>query len=543
MINSIEGNIVDIYNETIYPGKIIIKDGIIAEIIKRNKHYENYIIPGLVDSHVHIESSLLIPSRFAEIAITHGTIAAVSDPHEIANVCGLKGIDFMIENGNSVPFYFSFGAPSSVPSTNYESNGATIGPKQIQILFEKFKLNYLSEVMNYPGVINGDKEIIEKLNLARKLGKKIDGHAPELIGLNLIKYAGFGIETDHECSSINEAIEKIENGIKILIREGSAACNFDALAPLIDLYPKQVMLCTDDFHPDILIKYHINELIRRGLNKGLDLFNLLRAASLNPKNHYSLPFGLLRVNESADFVIIDNIADFNVLQTWIKGNPVFANGTVDFNFKKVKIINNFQARPIYYNQLAVQATGSRIRVINLMEDELITIQSFENAKIVNNEVVSDTISDILKLVVINRYQRNAKPAIGFVKNFGLKSGAMASSISHDSHNIIAVGTNDHDILSAINQLIISKGGLVVCKDNNCTILNLEIAGLMTQKPANEVAMRLSKLNDLIKDYGSKLKAPFMSLSFLSLIVIPHLKLSDKGLFNVDSFSFVELFAE
>lgn len=543
MINCIEGNIVDIHNETIYPCELIVKDGLIAEINKKDRKYSNYIIPGLVDSHVHIESSLLIPARFAEVAVTHGTIAAVSDPHEIANVCGLDGIKFMIENGNSVPFYFSFGAPSCVPSTAYETNGANIGLEQIRVLFEEFKLGYLSEVMNYPGVINQDKEVIEKLKLARKLQKKIDGHAPELTGLNLTKYVNYGINTDHECSSISEAIEKIGNGIKILIREGSAARNFDALAPLIDLFPDQVMLCTDDFHPDTLINYHINELLRRGLMKGLNLFNLLRAASLNPINHYGLPIGMLKVNESADFVIIEDITDFKVMETWIKGKPVFAYGNVYFNAKKVNNLNNFNAKPITIDQLKVPAKGRKIHVINLKEDELITLQSIENAIIVNNEVKSDIDSDILKLVVINRYNEIAAPAIAFVKNFKLTCGAIASSISHDSHNIIAVGANDEDLCSAINQVIINKGGLAACRGNTCTILKLEVAGLMTQQPAFDVALQLSKLNDLTKEYGSSLKAPFMSLSFLSLIVIPHLKLSDKGLFNVDTFSFTDLFVE
>lgn len=543
MLDYIEGNIVDIHTDTIYPAKITVNNGIIIDITKNNGHYNEFIIPGLVDSHVHIESSLLIPSRFAEIAVTHGTIAVVSDPHEIANVCGLEGIKFMIDNGKTTPFIFSFGAPSSVPSTIFESNGAIIGPSEINTLFKKFKLNYLSEVMNYPGVINGDIEIIRKLNIARKFRKKIDGHAPEVKGISLKQYAKYGIETDHECSNIDEAIEKINLGIKILIREGSAANNFEELSPLIDLYPSKVMLCTDDFHADLLLRFHINELIKRGLKKGLNLFNLLRAASLNPKDHYNLPIGLLRVNESADFAIIDNLTDFNIIQTWIKGIAVFSNSKVHFKSKRVKIINNFKVEPITYDQLAILPKGNKIQVINLIEGELITLKSIENAKIVNNEVISDIANDILKLVVINRYKRKAIPVICFVKNFGLKSGAIASSISHDSHNIIAVGTNDEDLLSSINKLISNKGGLIATSGNSSVLLTLEIAGLMSQKSISIVSTKLNKLNNLVKSFGCKLKSPFMTLSFLSLIVIPHLKLSDKGLFDVDSFSFTDLFVD
>jgi adenine deaminase len=542
MINSVEGNIIDIHNESIYPARIIIKDGIIVELRKNNKLYTNYLIPGLVDAHVHIESSLLAPSRFAKIAVTHGTIAVVSDPHEIANVCGLNGIKFMMEDGNTVPFYFSFGAPSSVPATIYESNGSTIGYEEINSLFSNYKINYLSEVMNYPGVINGDKEIIDKINLATKLGKKIDGHAPELIGENLSKYASYGIDTDHECSSLNEAIEKINKGFKILIREGSAARNFDSLAPLIDLYPSKVMLCTDDFHPDNLIKSHINQLIKRGLDRGLHLFNLLKAASINPAIHYKLPIGLLRINDPADFVVIDTISSFNILQTWIRGKAVFSDGRVKFKTKRIKAINNFEVEPLNNDQLIVKAKGKKIKVINLNEGELITSQSIEYANIINDIVFPDLTTDILKLVVVNRYQKHSIPAIGFVKNFGLKVGAIAASISHDSHNIIAVGTNDQDLIKAINVLIKNKGGMVVCHGKKHSLLKLKIAGLMSDKHASIVQRQLIELNDLVKEYGCILKAPFMALSFLSLIVIPHLKLSDQGLFDVDSFSFTELFA-
>lgn len=543
MISSVEGNIVDIHTESIYSAKIIIKDGAIIEIAKNNNQYKNYILPGFVDAHVHIESSLLTPARFAQAAVSHGTIAAVSDPHEIANVCGLQGIKFMIESGNSVPLYFSFGAPSCVPSTEFETNGAKIDAKKIKILFDSYNLKYLSEVMNYPDVINRETEVLQKIQIAKSRGRKIDGHAPNLMGPMLKTYASFGISTDHECTNVEEAKEKISNGIKILIREGSAARNFDALASLIDSYPDDVMLCTDDLHPDILLKFHIDELIRRGLKMGLNLFKLLRASSLNPIYHYGLPAGLLRVNDSADFITVNNLYEFIVLQTWIKGLPVYDNGKVNFNPNTLRKINNFHAKPITADQLSIKIESQKINVINILEDQLITLRTIENAKIINGHAVCDPDEDILKLVVVNRYVERTDPSVAFVKNFGLKDGAIASSISHDSHNIIAVGSNDQDLLSAINILINSKGGLVFCRGADCTILELEIAGLMTQKPAIEVAIQLSKLNELIHNYGSHLKAPFMTLSFLSLIVIPHLKLSDKGLFDVDKFSFTELFVK
>ncbi len=543
MINSIEGNIIDIHTNAIYAAEIAIENGRIIEISKNNKTYNTYIAPGFIDSHVHIESSLLIPSRFAEAAIPHGTIGAVSDPHEIANVCGIEGIEFMIKNGLTVPFYFSFGVPSSVPSTEFESNGARIEAEEIKYIFEKFGLEYLSEVMNYPGVINHDKSTIAKLNIAKKLKKKIDGHAPQLSGKNLSIYAKSGISTDHECTSIQEAIEKINNGFTILIREGSAARNFEALAPLIDLYPEKIMLCTDDFHADNLINFHIDQLIRRGLQMKLNIFNLFRAASLNPVKHYKLPSGLLRKNDSADFIILDDLRTLKVTQTWIKGKPVYAHGNVYFNVKKIKALNNFKAKSISIEKLRVKASGSKIRVINLKEDELLTTQSIESPKVIKGEVISDPSNDILKLVVLNRYLENPVPAIAFVKNFGLKLGALASSISHDSHNIIAVGTSDSDLASAINEIIVNKGGIAAAHAGQVSVLKLEIAGLMSQDSAVRVADQLTALNNLAKKYGCKLNSPFMSLSFLSLIVIPHLKLSDQGLFNVDSFSFTDLFVE
>ena len=543
MMKLIEGNIIDIHSKTIYPAEIKIENGKIIEIKENSNTYSTYIAPGFIDSHVHIESSLLIPSRFAEAAIPHGTIATVSDPHEIANVCGLEGIEFMIKNGLTVPFYFSFGAPSSVPSTAFESNGATIDETGLKSIFEKFNLTHLSEVMNYPAVINHDKTVTSKLTTAKMLGKKIDGHAPELTGRDLSIYAKYGIDTDHECSTLKEALEKIKCGFKILIREGSAAKNFENLAPLIDSYPDKVMLCTDDFHADSLINYHIDDLIKRGLKKGLNLFNLLRAASLNPANHYNIPIGLLRVNDSADFIILEDLKNLKVIQTWIKGNPVFAHGNIYFNIKKIKILNNFRAKPINSSKIVVKAIGNKIKVINLKEDDLLTSQSIENAKVVNSEVCSDTSRDILKLVVLNRYKENSQPAVAFVKNFGLKTGAIASSISHDSHNIIAVGTNDDDLVSAINEIILNKGGLSAAREQSISILKLEIAGLMSQNSALIVAEQLNNLNQTAREYGCKLSAPFMALSFLSLIVIPHLKLSDLGLFDVDTFSFTNLFAE
>ncbi|MCK4662669.1 MAG: adenine deaminase [Bacteroidales bacterium] len=537
----VSGNIADLKNRTFIKGTIFIKNGKIIKIVKTKNVVEKYILPGLIDSHVHIESSMLIPSEFAKIAVRHGTVGVVSDPHEIANVMGIKGIDLMIKNGKKVTFKFYFGAPSCVPATNFETSGYNINPEEIENLLKSDNIFFLSEMMNFPGVIYKDKEVHEKLNLAKKYNKKIDGHAPGLSGENLKKYINTGITTDHECFSKKEALEKIKLGMKIQIREGSAAKNFKTLYELIDEYPEKVMLCTDDSHPDDLLKGHINNIIKSGIKKNVDFFNLLQAATLNPIKHYNLDVGLLQKNDPADFIVVDDLKSFNILETYIDGKLVFKNGKSFIETIEEKEINNFKRTKIINEDIKIKnKKHKKIKVIEIVEGELITKKISVKPKTENNFIVTDIVHDILKIVVASRYD-NSKPSIGFVKNFGLKNGAIASSIAHDSHNIIAVGTNDKDIIKAINKIIELKGGIVACNKNEIEFLKLNVAGIMSNSSCEIVAEKYCKLNSFAYKLGAKLKAPFMTLSFMALLVIPELKIGDKGLFDVNKFNFTSIF--
>ncbi len=537
----ITGNIIDIHSKTIYPGQVVYNEKIIC--IERFKKANNiYILPGLIDSHVHIESSMLTPAQFAKIAVKYGVIAAIADPHEIANVLGLNGVDFMINNGKTVPFKFFFGAPSCVPATPLEINGAIIDSNTIEKLLMREEIYFLAELMNFPGVIYNDNEVIKKLNLARKLNKPIDGHAPGLSGDHLIKYINAGISTDHECTKYDEALEKIKLGMKILIRQGSAAKNFNNLWKLIDQYPEQVMLCTDDSHPDDLTSGYINNLVKKGLSKGIDLFNLLKAVIINPVNHYKLPVGTLKVNDPADFIIIDNLKSFKVLKTFINGNIVFKDNKALFTAPEVRPINYFKARPVNNEDIKIKNNRKPIQVINVIDKEIYTTKYTYSPDISSEFIDPDINADILKLVYVNRY-KDLKPQTGFVKSFKLKKGAIAQSISHDSHNILSIGTNNNNIVKVINRLIDLEGGIVIFNGSDLYELPLEIGGIMTNVDGYEVARKYEKLNQVIKEMGCTLTAPLMTLSFLALLVIPELKIGDKGLFDYNKFNFVDLYIQ
>ena len=539
---SVSGNIVDVVSQRIYSGTIEIKNGKIHSIIEKKVNETHYIIPGFIDAHIHIESSMLIPSEFARIAVTHGTVASVSDPHEIANVLGIEGVKFMIQNGEKVPFKFYFGAPSCVPATSFESTGASLGIKEIDELLSSNKIYYLAEMMNFPGVLANNEEILKKIALAKKYGKPIDGHAPGLEGDDAIKYISAGISTDHECFSLNEAIHKIKNGMKILIREGSAAKNFEELIPLMDNYADHIMFCSDDKHPDELAQNHMNTIASRAVKKGYNPLKVLRTMSYNPVNHYKLNVGLLQPNDDADFLITDSLEDFHISATYIKGEKVAENGKTFIKSIAEETINVFNCKPISIKDLEIEATGNFLNVIEAINGQLITKRIMTPARIENGKVISDPENDILKIVVLNRYTPS-KPSIGFIKNFGLKKGAMASSIAHDSHNIIAIGTNDSDIVRVINRLIDIKGGIVACKDDCLVDLTLNVAGLMSTEQAEVVAEKYQKVNLFVKELGSDLTAPFMTMAFMSLLVIPDLKIGDKGLFDVSKFEFTSLFVE
>ena len=533
------GKLVEIHSRSVFDAEISIENGIITTIAQSDKTYERFILPGLTDAHVHIESSMVTPAAFAVEAVKHGTIAVVSDPHEIANVCGIKGIDFMIENSLSVPMKFFFGAPSCVPATTFETNGASIDEDAVEKLLNRNEIHYLSEVMNYPGVINNEASIMKKIASAKKTGKPIDGHAPCLIGNDLEKYIGSGITTDHECMTYKEAEEKILKGMKILIREGSAARNLDNLKELYLKYPAELMLCSDDLHPEMLVKGHINRLVGKLISEGYDIFDVIRSATINPALHYNTNTGLLRVGDPADLIVVDNLEKMNVIETWISGVKVFGNGKVSFSTGFAPELNNFNCSKISTADVKVLAKGTRVKVIEVFDGELFTknliMPIWETP-----ELYSDTENDILKIIVKERYN-DSLSSIGFIKGFGLKCGAFASSIAHDSHNIICVGVSDYDIVNAINTVIEMRGGLAVCNGNQVFKLKLEIGGIMTSASCAETAENYLKLNNEISGMDCRLKAPFMTLSFMALLVIPELKISDKGLFDTTSFCVTKLF--
>jgi adenine deaminase len=539
---SVQGNIVDVVGGRIFPGTVAVSRGKITSVTEEKVESSSYILPGLVDAHIHIESSMLIPSEFARLAVTHGTVATVSDPHEIANVLGIAGIRFMINNGKKVPFKFYFGASSCVPATPFETAGAIIGVKEIEELLRMDEIGYLSEMMNFPGVLMEDGEVMAKLALARKYGKPVDGHAPGLAGEDIRKYVNAGISTDHECFTLEEALEKAGLGMKILIREGSAARNFDALVPLLGIYPDLVMFCSDDRHPDDLAQRHINDIARRAVLKGYDLLTVLKACTLNPKKHYNLDTGLLQPGDPADIVIIDNPESFKVLKTFIDGKLVSEKGKTLINSVDEKPVNIFSAKKVTPVDLRIKPLGNRIRVIEALEGQLITHELEERSLIEKDNVVSDPDHDLLKIIVLNRYQHSS-PAVAFIKNFGLKKGAIASTVAHDSHNIIAVGVTDEEISRAINALVEVQGGICCVDGNDIEILPLPVAGLMSDEDGYDVASRYEMIDKMAHGLGSPLAAPFMTLSFMALLVIPELKLSDKGLFDGKTFAFTSLFLD
>lgn len=536
----LEGNIVDVVNQRIFKGRVHARQGKITKIEETDVAANAYILPGLVDAHVHIESSMLIPSEFARLAVVHGTIATVSDPHEIANVLGKEGVDFMIENGKKVPFKFYFGAPSCVPATPFETSGATIDAKGIDELMKRDDVKYLAEMMNFPGVLSGDKEVLSKLESARKASKPVDGHAPGVAGEDAKKYAQSGITTDHECFTRREALDKIAGGMNIQIREGSAAKNFDELISLLDDYPDKVMFCSDDKHPDELADSHINKLVNRAVSAGYDPVKVLRAATYNPAMHYNLDIGLLREGDPADMILVDDLMDFNVLETYINGHLVAIDGQTRIESVEESQPNVFNARKISEEDIRIPADGDTIRAFKAKDGQLIT-EAFETkAPVEKGYLVSDTERDLLKIVVMNRY-KPSKPAVAFVSNFGFMKGAIASSVAHDSHNIIAVGTDDKAIVEAVNVIVDYKGGISIFDGEKAEGLPLPVGGIMTNANGYWVSRQYAHLDARAKSLGTMLSAPYMTLSFMALLVIPHLKLSDKGLFDGDKFEFTSLF--
>jgi len=537
---SVSGQIVDIINRTISGGTVFILNGRIDHIEKNSRTDGPYILPGFTDAHIHIESSMLVPYEFARLALPHGTVSTVSDPHEIANVSGVEGVKYMLENARDARLKFHFGAPSCVPATGFETAGAEIDSQAIEELMARDDIFYLSEMMNYPGVLFKDPEVMRKLEVARLSGKPIDGHAPGLRGEEARLYASHGITTDHECFTLEEALDKISCGMKILIREGSAARNYDALHPLLGTHPKSCMLCSDDMHPDELMLGHINRLVARSIALGYDLFDVLEAACVHPVMHYSLRSGLLREGDPADFIVVNNLVDFVVQNTFIDGECVAENGRCTIPDKTHSIINRFADRQIKPSDFQLKAEGTNIRVIDAHDGQLVTSESIQPALIENGLALPDPARDILKIAVVNRYNE-APPATAFIRNFGIRRGAIASSVAHDSHNIIVVGTDDRFLAEAVNLVMENKGGLSAVDDSNSMALGLPVAGLMSNLDGQSVGRAYAEIDRKAKEMGSSLRAPFMSLSFMALLVIPQLKLSDKGLFDGAGFRFSPVF--
>jgi adenine deaminase len=550
MQQTITGNLVDIIAKKIYVAAINFDRQRIISITPvpdATQAAEFFILPGFIDAHVHIESSMLIPSEFARLAVVHGTVATVSDPHEIANVCGLQGIDFMIENGKKVPFKFNFGAPSCVPATRFETAGAKIDAEDVRLLLEKKEIKYLSEMMNFPGVLFHDEEVMKKIAIAHRLGKPVDGHAPGLRGQEAKNYIDAGISTDHECFTREEALDKLKYGMKIIIREGSAAKNFDALIDLLNDHPDEIMFCSDDKHPDSLVAGHINELCARAVDKGIDIFSVLKAACINPVLHYSLDVGLLHENDPADFILVRDLKNFETLGTYINGELVAENGRSLIESVESVSINQFNCPKksvddfrFLLNKWGDEENIEQVYVIEALNGQLITnklVKKILEVRIDNGFLHSNPETDILRIIVVNRYE-DAPVAKAFIKNFGLKKGAIASSVAHDSHNIVAVGADDESLCKAVNLVIKNKGGISCVSNETELTLALPVGGLMSNEDGYETAKAYTAIDAMAKELGSTLSAPFMTLSFMALLVIPHLKLSDKGLFDGDGFSLI-----
>lgn len=541
---SVSGKIIDPVQRTIRSGTLVVRDGRIAEVRYDSADYPTWLLPGFVDAHVHVESSLLPPREFARLAMAHGTAASVSDPHEIANVLGLSGVEYMLDDARGTPFKCAFGAPSCVPATSFDQAGATLDADAVAALLDRPQIRYLSEMMNYPGVVHDDEQVLAKLAAARTRGKPIDGHAPGLRGAGLAKYVAAGIATDHECVAIDEALEKLGLGMKILIREGSAARNFDTLAPLLRSHPAQCMLCSDDKHPHELVEGHIDRLVQRALAQGVELFDVLQAACVNPVRHYGLDVGLLQPGDPADFIEVDDLRAVSVRRVWIGGELVAEDRRALQPYLRSAAPNQFRADPKTPGDFALPFcaadAGKPARVIEAIDGQLVTRCVRLQPTVRDGRIVADPATDVLKITLVDRYA-NQPPVTALVKNFGLRRGAIASSVGHDSHNITAVGASDEELAAAVNAVIAARGGLAVADGRTTSVLPLPIAGLMSDEPGESVAERYSALDRTAKQLGSPLGAPFMTLSFMALLVIPALKLGPQGLFDVERFQPVGMF--
>jgi adenine deaminase len=543
------GRIVNVFSGEIYVADVAIYKGTVAGIgeYEGNKVIDaasKLILPGLIDSHVHLESSMLTPVEFAKAVLPNGTTAVVADPHEIANVLGKKGIAYILKASEGLPLDFYFMLPSCVPATSLETSGARLKAADLMPFLKHRRVLGLAEIMNYPGVLSGDAGVLQKL---RSFSDQIiDGHAPGLSGKDLSAYVGAGITSDHECTSTDEAREKMRLGMTIFIREGSAAKDMEALLPAVTPANSRCFcLATDDFQPGDL-KKGINELVKKAIRLGLDPMTAVQMATINPARHFGLKRkGAVLPGYDADLVIIDSFDDFTVEMVFKQGKLVAKGDTCVIPFKssyQEQTKRTVRIRSVTKQDIRIKAATGHARVIELIPDQIETRHSVLPVSEQGGFVFSDPERDILKLIVIERHKASGNIGLGLVKGFGLRSGAIAGTVAHDSHNIIAAGISDDDILVAVSEIRKLQGGLVVVHNKKVLAeIPLPVAGLISDKPLSYVVKKLAEIEAAVNELGVRIKHPFGTLSFLALPVIPELKLTDMGLVDVNQFKFVELF--
>ena len=548
--------LVNVFSGEIYKTDIAIKHGYIAALgtgysgTEEIDLQEQFVIPGFIDAHVHIESSMLSLSQFSKAILPLGTTTVIADPHEITNVCGSAGFRYMLKSSKFSMLNVFFMVPSCVPATHLESSGIAFNYEDVEYFMGKKKVLGLAEMMNYPGVINGSKKVMKKILLALESGKLIDGHAPGLTGKDLSAYVASGISSDHECTNKEEALEKLRTGMYIMIREGTGAKNLNDLLPFVtkENYSR-CLLATDDRCPtDIVNEGHINYAVKKAIKNGLDPMMAIKMATINVADYFGLKdVGAILPGKSADILVVKSLENLEISKVFKDGMLVAEDGKYLKTTSAVQskwVYNTVNTGDIVEEDLKIPRKSDKIRVIETIEHQLLTKELIHSAKIENDYVVADPDNDIIKLLVIERHFATHNIGKGFVKGLGIKSGAVASTVSHDSHNLVVTGTNDSDMFLAINTIIEMNGGICVVKDNQVLAkLPLPIAGLMSDASLEEVYQGKGSLDDAVKKLGSIKEDPFMKLAFLSLPVIPKLKLTDKGLVDVDKFDFVDLFVE
>lgn len=545
-------NIVNVLSEEIHEADIAIADGIIAGI-GENYHGEKeiningaFVTPSFIDGHVHLESSMMLPKEFAKAVLPAGTTTVIIDPHEIANVFGLHGISFMHEAVKNLPMDVYTMLPSCVPATPFETSGFDLNSYDLSLLIDKPWVLGIAEMMNFPGVLNLDKNVMAKLELAKQKDKRIDGHAPMLSNKDLCAYIASGVKSDHECTTPNEAIEKLRLGMYLMIREGTAAKDLNALIPVLkNCNTRKCLFVTDDRHPSDL-KEHINGMVRRSVEAGVDPIKAVQCASLNTAEYFGLKdLGAVAPGYKADLLILPDLKTFKPDMVIKGGKTVYENGGLTVNFEEAEVPSvrgSVNVKWIEKDDFRINALSDTTRTIEIIPHQLVTKSTISKIKVENGNAVSNVDTDTLKICVIERHRATGNIGKGFVKGFNIKNGAIASTVAHDSHNMIVVGTNDEDMYIAAVELVKTQGGKVVVSNGQVlSKLPLPIAGLMSNEKFEYVVDKCEELNNAAHSIGCTLEDPFMTMGFLSLPVIPELKITDKGIFDTTKFDFVNIF--